>query len=789
MQISIPLLVAVAGATVAFGYAAWMHRRWLLDHVAPSDALMAARNQAIVDGSGEGILELAMSGQVVFANPAAQRMLGYEPHELLGSDYRRFLAVPQLPGLHDMTRIGYTTDMLRGIGAVLRCKGGRDRPIEYRMLPQRQGITDASGKPVPAATLLVFRDLTERTRIDVMLADMQHLAQVGAWELKVGSARLIVSEGISRRLRLSAGRGVHARHLLLGFTAAARGQLFAAARRAIVDGQSFDLELQTRRVATQQHPGGDWLRVMGRAERVDGVTVRLYGAAQDISDRKGAEVMLRHTSEFFRSTLDSLPACVMYLLPDEHIDYCNASPLSCWLALHEAKGQLLIEALAAYPDVIHGVRQALQGYTDHLQQTFTRADECLQIHCNFIPDPPSAGRCGGCWLVLSDVTEMRLLEARLHQAEKLQAVGQLTGGVAHDFNNVLGVILGNLQLLERDLATDEAATRKLATAMRAALRGSELTRRLLSFARRQRLELQVIDPADQLKSLADLLQQTLGDQIQIRFDLPDVTWCVNVDVGQFENAILNLALNARDAMAQGGVLTLAVRPITPDAQFYHAHPDIASGDYVEVSVADTGKGIPPQLLHRIFEPFFTTKEIGKGNGLGLAIVHGFAKQSGGGVTVHSETGRGTRVCILLPRTNSMAAEQGDLSVQQQVRGGNEVILVVEDDTDLRATTALALQDLGYHVLEASNGLGALSILEQHDHIDMLFTDVIMPAGMLGTELAARARALRPQIKVLLTTGYLGDPMLAKAGELQDETLLPKPYVNEILAQKIRALLD
>jgi CheY-like chemotaxis protein len=275
----------------------------------------------------------------------------------------------------------------------------------------------------------------------------------------------------------------------------------------------------------------------------------------------------------------------------------------------------------------------------------------------------------------------------------------------------------------------------------------------------------------------------------MRLDMAMDLWPVKVDQGQLENAILNLVINSRDAMPNGGCLTVSAQNFQPDASFFRTHADLEQGEYVCISVTDTGQGIPPQVLSRVFEPFFTTKEVGKGSGLGLSMVHGFVKQSGGTVVVHSELGKGTRMSIVLPRADDEQTILSDTLTQRALPGGTDVILVVEDDTDLRATTGLALQQLGYTVLEASNGDTALQVLHEVPQIDMLFTDVIMPGVILGPELAARARAIKPGIRVLMTTGYQGDPLLAKAGSLAKEAMIAKPYRNEDLALKLRELLD
>lgn len=776
--VTVVTVLASALAIIGLG-AAWLIRRRLqaLQRRVMLDGAVHRRNEAIVDASGEGVLELDFSGNVCFANPAASRLLGYEPEELLGRDYRTLMTAGDLPEQRDVGRIGYTTDMLRGIGAVLRCKNGRTRPVEYRMVALRHNGT--------AASLIAFRDLTERSRIDVMLADMQHMTKVGAWEINVGSARLNVSEGIGRRLHLTTGRTASLKQALKAMSPSSRRALLRAGREATESGSAFDLEL---RLGGQ---GNAWMRCMGKAERVDGVTVRLYGALQDVTERKQAERTLRETRDFFGATLDAMPALVMHVNYQQRLTYCNQSPLRDAFGLPaNYLGQPLISALDTQQqsDLIHGIKQALGGEVGSVVRTLSFNEEHRQVHCSFLPQRHGEAVVG-CFMVLSDVTELKMLEARLYQAEKMQAVGQLTGGVAHDFNNLLGVILGNLQLIERDVVDNAAVARKLATAMRAAMRGADLTKRLLSFARRQVLDPVIIDVGQQLHQFAELIQRTLGDTVEMRLDMAMDLWSVKVDQGQLENAILNLVINSRDAMPNGGCLTVSAQNFYPDASFFRNHADLEQGEYVDISVTDTGQGIPSQVLSRVFEPFFTTKEAGKGSGLGLSMVHGFVKQSGGTVLVDSELGKGTRISIILPRAVDERVELSDTLVQRGLPSGTEVILVVEDDTDLRATTGLALQELGYTVLEASNGDTALQVLHETPQIDMLFTDVIMPGVILGPELAARARAIKPGIRVLMTTGYQGDPLLAKAGSLIREAMIAKPYRNEDLALKLRELLD
>lgn len=768
------LFAALGYVLAMLGYWHWRRLRKQID----GEAVAHRRNTAIVETSGEGVLEIDADACVRYANPTALRLLGYEADELVGMDYRQLLGANEPTEPQSANRLGYTTDMLRGIGAVLRCKNGRNRPIEYRMVPVQHANARAS--------LLTFRDLTERSRVDIMLADMQHLAKVGAWELNVESSRLTVSESIRRHLKLTGGQALHSHQLMAVLTRASRHQLLTATQFAIVSGRDFALELQLK-------DGKDsWIYCIGKAERIGDVTVRLYGALQDVTERKRAERVLRETRDFFGATLDAMPSLVIHIDARSRVTYRNQSSLATLLGFkHTGAGVALNDALdvTRFTDLHQAVQAALHGEPGQFVRELTTGNKHYEAQFSFVPEHNAHGEVCGCFMVMTDVTELKMLQARLRQAEKMQAIGQLTGGVAHDFNNLLGVILGNLQLIERDVDKDPAVVKKLSTAMRAAMRGADLTRRLLTFARRQAFDPSIVNLNRQLTTFTELLQRSLGEAVEMRLQLEPELWHTRVDPNQLENAILNLAINARDAMPDGGQLEIKARNVRPGPAFFREHPELPQSDYIAITVNDTGNGIPSQLLSRIFEPFFTTKESGKGSGLGLSIVDGFAKQSGGAITAESTPGVGTTMTLYLPRCDEDKTHLEDTLVQKNMPGGHETILVVEDDTDLRATTVLALQSLGYRVMEASSSNAAIKALTGTEQIDMLFTDVFMPGGMLGPELAARARLHKPNIHVLYTTGYAADTSPNHVGPLMSEEVLAKPYRNEELALKIRHLLD
>jgi len=388
---------------------------------------------------------------------------------------------------------------------------------------------------------------------------------------------------------------------------------------------------------------------------------------------------------------------------------------------------------------------------------------------------------------LGAVLQREGTEARLFQSQRLEALGQLTGGVAHDFNNLLTVVSGNLQMLEERL--DDPFSQKLAkAALRATARGADLTRKLLAFSRRQTLQPRAIDVAQLLDSLADVLRRTLGANIDVRTACDEGLPPAKADPGMLDTALLNLAVNARDAMPDGGRLTLQAQLEHLDADYAGRHAEVAPGEYVEISVSDNGTGMPPEVLARAFEPFFTTKDHGKGSGLGLSLVYGFVKQSGGHIAVYSEPGMGTTIRLYLPIADE-GATRANRPAPAEIRGGDETILVVEDDDAVREVATGFLKRLGYRVLEAADARRALALIEGESTVDLLFTDVVLRGEVNGPELARQAMRLRPGLKVLYTSGYPRNA-LPMQGELDGSIeLLSKPYPIAQLARMLRRTLD
>ncbi len=387
-----------------------------------------------------------------------------------------------------------------------------------------------------------------------------------------------------------------------------------------------------------------------------------------------------------------------------------------------------------------------------------------------------------------DLTEKRAAEAQFRQAQKMESIGQLTGGIAHDFNNILTVITGTIGILGEVVADQPELATVTKLIDEAAERGAQLTKQLLAFARKQPLQPREIDVNGLLLEAAKLLRPTLGEQIEISPKLAADVWPALADPNQLSTAILNLALNARDAMPQGGKLMIETLNISLDHGYVSMNNDVAVGDYVMIAVSDTGSGIPAALLDKVFDPFFTTKEVGKGTGLGLSMVFGFVKQSGGHIKIYSEEGHGTTIRIYLPRSTGTGQSAGEAEPQAEVERGHETVLIVEDDTLVRKYVVTQVASLGYTTLEAANAAEALTIIDDDAGIDLLFTDVIMPGAMNGRQLVDEALKRRRSLKTLFTSGYTENAIIHHGRLDPGVLLLAKPYRKPELARMIRLAL-
>jgi PAS domain S-box-containing protein len=524
-----------------------------------------------------------------------------------------------------------------------------------------------------------------------------------------------------------------------------------------------------------------------------GETHYFTGTILDLSAQRAAEQRFEREQALFRSIFESLPDPLVICDTAGAIRLVNPSFTKVFgftepevlgenigrLFERTEDAQLFLRADPA-PPAAPGKHQAAR-FRRKSGESFPAATVQAAI-------VGSSGSRLGRLLLIHDATAERQQEALLLQAQRMEAVGQLTGGVAHDFNNLLTVILGNLELLEPKLA-DTLSQSLAGEAREAAEMGARLTDRLLTFARRQRLETQSINLNEFVLDLTELLRRTIGTPIDLSTALAPDLWPTVADPGQVESAVVNLVINARDAMPNGGRLVIETFNATLDADDIASVPGMVAGDYVVLSVADTGHGMSPQVRAHAFEPFFTTKPAGKGSGLGLATIYGFARQSGGNVTIYSELGNGTTVNLYLPRDGRDTEEEVASPAASEVHAGSgETVLIVEDDDRVRRLTARRLADLGYRVLEAAHGAEALAILAQTHDVEIVFSDLVMPGGMSGFDLARQVRERWPRARVILTSGYsAGLVNHADIAQL-DLHVLRKPYRQAELARVLRAAL-
>jgi PAS domain S-box-containing protein len=553
-----------------------------------------------------------------------------------------------------------------------------------------------------------------------------------------------------------------------------------------------------------------------RARKID--NERFAVLFVDISERKAIEDAVRQSEAHFRTLAQSLPNHVWTTDADGKIEWFN-DRLYAYAGVERGTMEGDAWFTLVHPDDVRSTIEAMRraretGNNYETELRLRRHDGAYRWHlARAVPIIANEGEPER-WLGTStDIDDQKAAEAALgnlaatleervsqrtaeliktqdalRQSQKMESIGNLTGGIAHDFNNLLQVVSGNLQLLGNDVAGNDRAERRVQNAMAGVTRGSKLASQLLAFGRRQPLAPKVINVARLIRDLDELLRRSIGEGIELETVIAGGLWNTLIDPGNVENALLNLALNARDAMDGQGRLTIEVNNATLDQDYAYRYPEAASGQYVMIAVSDTGCGMAPDIVEKVFEPFFTTKPEGRGTGLGLSMVYGFVKQSGGHVKIYSEPGQGTTIRMYLPR--STQSEDPPVDVESgPIIGGSETILVAEDDDAVRETVVALLGELGYRVLKARDAQGALTIIDSGIAVDLLFTDVVMPGELKSPELASRLRQRLPHLAILFTSGY-AENSIVHGGRLDEGVeLLSKPYTQEALARRLRQLLD
>ena len=749
---------------------------------------LSRRLHQTLESISDGLLLLDYSWRVTFMNGQAEKFLGRHREELHGR-----IIWDEFPDAVGSTfQREYERAITNGV------------PVRFReFFAPLEAWFEIDAEPTPEGLAIYFRDVTQEHERDERLrlletavsrqGDILLITEAEPIDGPDGPKIVYVNEAFVKRTGFSREEAIGATPRILQGPKTDRAELDRI-RRALdkwrpvraellnytKSGEEFWIELDIVPIANETGWYTHWVSV-----------------ERDITDRKHAEDELRRNQERFQLVTRATNDVIWDWDLTTGAQWGNEN-LKTVLGYDPIRADQAVETWESriHPEdrerVVASNNELLAGSDTHwsLEYRYRHADgHYLTVIDRAFVTRDAEGKAVRMLGSLSDVTRQRETESRLQQAQKLDAVGQLTGGVAHDFNNLLTVILGNAELLSESLGDREQLRSLAEMTADAAERGAELTQRLLAFSRKQALQPQVLELSGLIYGLEDLLRRTLPESIDIRIVPAQGLWRSEIDPSQLESAVLNLCLNARDAMPDGGHITIEMANSDLDGDYAAGESDLAPGEYVVITVTDTGTGMPPAVLERAFEPFFTTKEIGKGTGLGLSMVYGFVKQSRGHIRVYSEPGEGTSVKLYFPRSYDVDVRMPMDRAGANIVGGGESILVVEDDRMVREHLVARLEGMGYRVTAAETGPQALESLKRTPDLDLLLTDIVLPGGMNGRQLADTARALQPGLKVLFTSGY-SENAIVHHGRLDPGVeLLSKPYRRDELAAKVRRVLE
>ncbi|HEV7274901.1 MAG TPA: PAS domain S-box protein [Devosiaceae bacterium] len=773
------------------------------DDAPDASHLLPGISRALLDSMSEGVSLATSDGTIVYTNSAEDRLFGYESGELMGQHFsvQNAFGPEEQERVFQAVRSGLNTDGVWRGEWVNRRKDGTTFTSTVRVRS-----IEAEGTQY---WLCVRDDSTERQKAEAALRDSQSrlklaidAGKMAVWEIDFASNEIVGSAELNRLLGFPEEASPTTEEIRAGYYPGEQERLAAEGQAAIARGDRF-IESEFRYVWPNGTPR--WLLLRCEILRDGGgLPVRALGVLMDITLRKEAEAALEQQnsqlqSEVTQKTQDrdriwKLSNDLM-LIADFEGTIAAVNP--AWTKVlgweeRELLGKSLLDLI--HPEDRSATLEQMAGLREgkptlRFENRFLCANgEHAHLSWSAVPEDGLIHAIGRNVTAEKQQAEaLRLAEQALQQAQKMESIGNLTGGVAHDFNNLLQVISGNLQLLRKDIAGHEKAEQRLANALAGVSRGAKLASQLLAFGRRQPLEPKVVNVGNLLRGIDDMLRRSIGESIEIETMVSGGLWNTLVDPGQIENAILNLSINARDAMEDGGKLTIEVGNAFLDDAYARQHAEVTAGQYVVLSVTDTGSGIPPEVLGRVFEPFYSTKPEGQGTGLGLSMVYGLVKQSGGHIKIYSEVGHGTTVKMYLPRV--FETEDALLVANEgPVTGGSETILVAEDDEEVRDTVVEMLTELGYKVLKARDAASALTVVESGVPIDLLFSDVVMPGTLKSPDLARKARERLPHLAVLFTSGYTENSIVHGGRLDKGVDLLSKPYTREALARKVRHVL-
>jgi PAS domain S-box-containing protein len=744
--------------------------------------------RSLIEHGTDQVTIMGADGRFTYASPSVTRLLGYDPRELIGQvgfGYVHPDDVAKVQAAFGRALQGETAE-LREVFR-FRHKDGSWRVFE-------SVVTNLLGEPTVAGVVINSRDVTDRTRAEEALRQEQFLVSTlmenipDSIYFKDAASRFVrINRNMARLFGLSDPAQAVGKTDFDFFAPDHARAALETEREVMRTGQpAVDIE----ELETWPDRPDTWVSSTKMPLRdAAGVIIGTFGISRDITKRKGAEEALRRSEADHRGLVDHAPLGVYRSTRDGRFLTVNAALVSM-LGYDSAEELLRLDmGRDVYADPEERER-AIRESRPHVEVEWKRRDGTrilVQLSSRAIPGPPGEGECFEG--MVQDVTEQRSIENQFRQAQRLEAVGRLAGGVAHDFNNVLTAITGYSDLLIEALPPGDPKREDVLEIRAAAQRAAGLTRQLLAFSRKQVLQTSVLDLNAVVRTLEKMLQRLIGEDVKLETSLSSALGAVRADPGQLEQVILNLAVNSRDAMPGGGRLTIETANVELDEAYAREHPGVEPGRYVMLAMSDTGIGMSAETRSHIFEPFFTTKEVGKGTGLGLATVYGIVKQSGGHVWVYSEPERGATFKIYLPQVDELPEPASPASPVEPAAGGRETVLLAEDDSSVRAVVSDVLTQKGYRVLRAPDGQSALEMARaQPGEIHLLVTDLVMP-GMTGRELAEALKAQRPGVRVLYMSGYTDDAVVRHGVLAQGLPYLQKPFTPAALAHKVRELLD